>query len=298
VREPARRRRPRTARIIAPVAAVVAVAAAAIVLAMHAAPDLPSALQRLEALNRNRAADWVSQEVSRDAVIACDPQMCAALEAHGFPAGNVRSLAQNASYPLSSSVVIVTAAVRALFGTSLATEYAPEILTTIGSGTAQISIRVIAPHGAATYLDALAADLATRRQDGGALLASSQITTSALAKSQMATGLVDSRLLFAIAALAGEHPIDIVSFGNISAGGSSNLPLRYADLAEDVPAAHMSSAAYVGSMLSILRELPAPYRIAWTLTTSLSSGLLVLRIDVPAPSPLGLLGPTVSAASP
>jgi hypothetical protein len=283
---------------VALAAAVVVIVAAVIALTVRPAPGVPSALQRLEALNRTRAASWISQEVSRDAVIACDPQMCAALEAHGFPAGNVRSLAQNASYPVSSSVVIVTAAVRALFGSSLDTGYAPEVLTTIGSGTAGISIRVMAPHGAAAYLHALAADLANRRQNGAALVASSQITTSALAKSQMATGLVDSRLLFAIAALAVNHPVDIVSFGNITAGGSSNLPLRYADLAEDVPPAHMTQAAYVGSMLSVLRALRPPYQIAWTLTTALANGQLVLRIDVPAPSPLGLLAPSVSGIAP
>jgi hypothetical protein len=277
-------------------AAVVVIVAAVIALTVRPAPGVPSALQRLEALNRTRAASWISQEVSRDAVIACDPQMCTALEAHGFPAGNVRSLAQNASYPVSSSVVIVTAAVRSLFGSSLITGYAPEILTTIGSGTAQISICVMS-RGAAAYRHALAADLANRRQNGAALLASSQITTSALAKSQMASGLVDSRLLFVIAALAVQHPIDILGFGNITAGGSSNLPLRYADLAENDPAAHMTRAAYVASMLSTLRALPSEYQPAWTSPTALN-GLLVLRIDVPAPSPLGLLAPSVSGVAP
>jgi len=35
------------------------------------------------------AATWVARQVSRDAVIGCDPGMCRLLRARGFPAGGL-----------------------------------------------------------------------------------------------------------------------------------------------------------------------------------------------------------------
>src|SRR5215470_11709736 len=93
---------------------------------------------------RQSAAAWVSAEVSHSAVVSCDPAMCAALAASGFPAGD----------PLGSAVVVSTAAVRSLFGTRLTTVYAPTVIASFGSGTAQIDVRVYASGGAPTYLAA------------------------------------------------------------------------------------------------------------------------------------------------
>jgi hypothetical protein len=43
--------------------------------------------QRLSvAATSNRAAAWVAAQVSRSAMVSCDPVMCQALRAHGFPA--------------------------------------------------------------------------------------------------------------------------------------------------------------------------------------------------------------------
>ena len=44
-------------------------------------------------------------------------------------------------------------------------------------------------------------------------------------------GRVDSRLLLALALLAGREPVDIVRFGTPGPGASSGVPLRVADLA-------------------------------------------------------------------
>src|SRR5215831_15358123 len=38
------------------------------------------------------AATWVARQVSRDAVVGCDPSMCRSLQAHGFPAGSLLAL--------------------------------------------------------------------------------------------------------------------------------------------------------------------------------------------------------------
>jgi len=293
-RQVARRRRSHTARLLVPIIVVVVVAAAtAIALSLRhgpATPDRLSPLPRVDAATVRDAADWVASEVSRTAVVSCDPQMCAALVAAGFPSANVRKLGPTTPYPVTSTLVIITPNVQALFGTSLPTEYAPEVLTTFGTGAGQITIRVIAKHGAAAYLLALRREIAYGKQIGADLVGSSLISTTPAAKSDLLAGLVDQRLLLALTALAGTHPIDIVDFGNYDTGGSINLPLRYVDLAESVPAAHMSQSAYVASMLSVLRSVPAMFRSLQPQTISLD-GELVLRIVYSAPSPPNLLGP-------
>ena len=82
--------------------------------------------------------------------------MCAALTADGFPSRYVRVLGPTAPYPLTSNVVVVTQAVRELFGSSLSSDYAPAVLATFGSADASITVRVIAPRGAAAYRAQLA----------------------------------------------------------------------------------------------------------------------------------------------
>ncbi len=178
-----------------------------------------------------------------------------------------------------------------MFGTSLGAQAAPEVLSTVGSGSAIIRIRVVSPHGAAAYQRALGADQAVRKQTGAALLGSGgQISTQPLAHEQLAAGDVDTRLLYVITVLAGTTPIDIVDFGNIATGASPGLPLRYADLAEKDKAAHLSQTAYVSGLQRVLRRLPAQYRPIRVVTVQLGPTEKVLRIEAPAPSPLGLLG--------
>ena len=41
------------------------------------------------AATRNLAASWIAHEVSRDAIVSCDPLMCQALGARGIPAGDL-----------------------------------------------------------------------------------------------------------------------------------------------------------------------------------------------------------------
>jgi hypothetical protein len=107
----------------------------------------------------------------------------------------------------------------------------------------------------------------------------------------LAAGQVDSRLLLAIAALATSEPIDIVRFGNIAPGGAADMPLRLAYLTENDQAAHVSSSAYVRSLITDLGKVPAPANSASTGTVVFPDGQTVLRIEFTAPSPLGLLSP-------
>jgi len=252
------------------------------------------AVERAEAASRRLAATWVTQQVSHAAVVACDPQMCAALTADGFPSRNVRMLGQTATYPLTSAVVLVTQAVRDLFGSSLSSDYAPAILATFGSADSSITVRVIAPHGAAAYHAQLGADLAERKATGSDLVQVSGITVSAEAKKQLVAGQPDSRLLLAIASLASSQPVDILDFGNIGPGADPAIPLRFADLAESDQAARTTGPAYLRALRAGLGTVSTLFRPTSIVTVVLPSGQPVLRIEFTAPTPLTLLTPQKS----
>jgi len=245
--------------------------------------------QRAEAA----AATWVSRQVSHAVLVACDPRMCAALSADGFPSRDVHVLGPTAPYPLTSAVVIVTQAVRDLFGSSLSSDYAPAILATFGSADASITVRVIAPHGAAAYWAQIGADRANGKDIGSDLVQTRGITTSAEAKKQLLAGQVDSRLLLAIISLASRQPIDIdiVDFGNFGLGADPAIPLRFADLAESNPAAPTADPVYLRNLRASLGAISARFRPTSIMTKVLLSGQAVLRIEFTAPTPFGLLGP-------
>ena len=253
-------------------------------------PQLSAAQLRQEAANRNQAAAWMAQQVSRDGTVACDKAMCAALTAHGFPSNDLLVLGSTSPDPLSSAVIVETADVHSLFGSSLDTAWAPAVLASFGSGPAGVTVRVIAPHGAAAYLAELSADLAARKEAGAGLLDDSQITVSAVARNQLASGQVDSRLLLALASLAGSEPIDIVKFWNTGPGASAGIPLRFADLAENDQAAHLSSSAYTRAVLADLSTVSPQIRPARTVPAMLQ-GQSVLQVEFTAPTPLGVFGP-------
>lgn len=254
----------------------------------------PARAQPQESPTGKEAAAWVAQQVNRDDTVSCDPVMCAALTADGFPSRSLLVLGPESSYPVKSAVVVETAAVQGLFGTSL-NNYAPDVLAAFGTGDSQVTVRIIAPHGATAYYSALRADLADRKATGNDLLQVSGITVSPTARQQLIEGQPSSRLLLAIVTLASDQPtfpIDIVQFGNIGPGAATDIPLRFADLAESVPAAHMPSSAYVRSMRAYLRALPADLHPASIETLMDAGGEAVLRIQFAAPSPLGLFNPS------
>ncbi len=131
-----------------------------------AAPPAADPLAGRSAAVRGQAAAWVARQVSRDAIVACDPAMCAALQAHGIAPGNLLVLRPSSADPLGSDVVIATPAVRSQFGRRLASVYAPVVIASFGTGALRIDVRAMAPDGAAAYRAALAADLAARRGAG------------------------------------------------------------------------------------------------------------------------------------
>jgi serine/threonine protein kinase len=233
-----------------------------------------------------QAVTWILQQVNRAAIVSCDPQVCAALVSAGFPPGNVWKLGPTSNDPLGSALVVVTGPVRAQYGSRLASVYAPAVIARFGSGTARIDIRLVYPGGAASYGADRQGDLRHRKVVGAELMENSHIKASPAARAQLLSGNVDPRLPELLALMAKLHPVRIVDFVNQSHGGGPASLLRSMDLAPADSAAPMTSAAYLGSMQTLIRQQRAEYRPASAQKVTLPTGELVLRIRYGAPSPL------------
>jgi len=241
-----------------------------------------------EAAVRSQAVAWVTSQVGRNIIVACDAVVCSDLAEHGFPAGNLNVLQPTAPDPYGSILVLSTADVRSQFGSKLASVYAPEVIASFGTGTDRIDVRVIAQDGVTAFRAALRADLQARKTSGALLLQNRRIAVTPAARSELASGQVDVRLGTTIAFLAGQRPLDIVAFGSLAPGASPGVPLRFAYLAESDTAAHMSGSAYVQSLVGLLHSQIPPY-VPLSIQTVRIDGQPVLRIEFAAPSPTGLL---------
>jgi hypothetical protein len=254
-----------------------------------AAPPAGSQQLAAAAAVRGQAVSWVAAQVGHDVTVACDAVTCSSLAAHRFPAGNLTVLQPTAPDPYGSVLVIATADIRSQFGSKLSSVYAPEVIASFGTGPDRIDIRVIAPSGPAAFQAALRADLAARKSSGAQLLRNGRITASAVARSQLASGLVDSRLLTTLAFLAGQHPISIVGFGGVAAGAGPGVPLRTVYLADTDAATHLTGSAYVNALRAVLLAQSPPYVPLSVVSAQLPGGQPVLQIEFAAPSPVGLL---------
>jgi hypothetical protein len=234
-----------------------------------------AAAARHEAAVRGEAAAWVAQQVSQGVAVSCDQAMCAALEARGFPQHDLLVLGPVSLDPRHSDVVVETAAVRALFGTSLDQAWAPAVLASFGSGSAGITVRVVAAHGTVAYQTALASEVAAGKAASARLLADRRISVPTVARTQLTAGLVDLRLLSALTALSRHLPVSIVQFGNI--GASAGVPFRFADLGQ---------AGQADQTRSYLNGLKGTLRPVRTVPVVLPDGQAVLRVEFTAPSPL------------
>jgi hypothetical protein len=232
---------------------------------------------------RNQAAAWVVSQVGAGTVLSCDPAMCAVLVQHGIPAGNLLVLGPGSTDPLGSAVVLATAAVRNMFGSRLASVYAPDTLASFGAGQAQIDVRIVAPGGTAAYRTALAADVRARQAAGLQLVDDRRVTATPAARAALVAGLADARLLITLAAMAANEPVRIVSFGDAGPGASPGLPL---------PSVQVQADGATGrNMLAFARAQRPPYLPARSALSRGPGGQTILTIQFAAPSPLGLLQP-------
>jgi hypothetical protein len=296
------RRRWRLVALVTVVLLAVAAVAVTVVLSQRAssghkptrssgsAHNSSSAARTLAATARHKAAVWVSHQVSTDAIVSCDPAMCAALQARGVPASRVLVLRTGQADPLGSDVLMATSAVRNQFGSRLAGVYAPVVLAAFGSGAARIEIRVVAPDGAPDYLAALSADVKARVTAGAQLAHNPRVHTTAAARAQLSAGLVDARVLATLAALAAQHQLDVIQFGDgPGPGAGAGVPLRSADIAW-TPKPGSGHKVTLRSLLGFLQAQRPPYRPSVVKEVTSTAQQIVLRVEYSAPSPLGLLG--------
>lgn len=242
------------------------------------------------ALAREQAANWVARQVNPDEVIGCDPVMCAALEAAHTHANMLLKLGPSQPDPLGSEILLDTATLRAQFGPRLESVYAPVSMAAFGSDAARVEVRFVAPNGAHAYLAELAGDVAARKAAGTEMLRNHSIHASPLASHQLIAGQVDTRLLVTLVTLAHSHPVDIISFGTSQAGASPGVPLRSAEIA-GAPGPGSTPAASVQTLRSFINAQQPPYRPSGIDAVKTASRRTVLRVEYPAPSLLGLLGP-------
>jgi hypothetical protein len=273
---------------------VAAVGVLAFILPRHGAASERLAGSRTQATKelaaetaaKQRAVTWILQQVSRAAVVSCDPQVCTDLVSAGFPPGNVWPLGPTSNDPLGSALVVATGPIRAQYGTRLASVYAPATIASFGSGAARIDILLVYPGGAARYDTDRQTALRVRKTAGAELLANGHIKASATATAQLLSGDVDPRLPQLLALMAGNHLVRIVDFVNQSPGGGPASLLRSVDLATADSAAHMTRATYPGWMRALIDAQRAEYLPASVRQVAPHTGQPVLRIGYGAPSPL------------
>jgi hypothetical protein len=255
---------------------------------------------------RGQAAAWVARQVSGDAIVSCDPAMYAALQAYGIPPGNLLVLRPSSADPLGSDLVMATPAVRNQFGSRLVSVYAPVIIASFGTGDMRIDVRAAAPGGAAAYRAALATDLAARRAAGSELLHNPRLGLSPAARSDLAAGQVDSRLLLMLAAVVNIEPVRVTAFTDSGPRAAHGVPLRAADLAVLAQAGSANGTA-TGSansatpggahgpgsalqrVLTFVRAQRPPYRPARAAIVRGRTGPPLISVEFGAPSLTGLL---------
>ncbi len=95
------------------------------------APAVGAGPPSLAAGAQGQAAAWIAGQVSGDAIIACYPGMCAALQERGVAAGRLMPLRSAAASPLGASVLAISPPA----GGQLAGRYAPALIASFGSGS-------------------------------------------------------------------------------------------------------------------------------------------------------------------
>jgi hypothetical protein len=242
----------------------------------------PTMLQ-IAAANRTQAAAWIANQVLPSAIIGCDSEMCNSLQAAGVPAGRLYEFQPTTSDPLNATVVVATPAVRAQFGSRLASVYAPVLIATFGTGAERVDVRGVWPGGTAAFNASLRTDLSARIEAGDQLLTNKNVHASPSAQADLRDGKVDPRLLVTLSALAAKMPVQLIIFDDSSPGASAEVPLRGAEIG----AASASGLSAIMGFLAAQRSdyLPSKYTIV-----QLQNGQSAVAVQFDAPGPLGLNG--------
>jgi hypothetical protein len=246
-----------------------------------AAAPAPAVALQVAADTRDQAAAWIAGQVAPGAIVACDPAMCAQLQASGLSPSRLLILGTSTADPLGSDLVVATPAIRSQFGARLENVYAPVVLASFGSGAGRIDVLATAPDGAAAYQLSLSADMRARETAGQQLAVNRHVIVSSAARVALEDGEVDPRLLLTVAELAAGKPVRILAFDDPSPGASPVVPLRGAEIT--LPAGEPGR-----SLRSALAFFDAQRPPFVPLRASIE-GNSVLLVEYAAPSPLGLL---------
>lgn len=221
------------------------------------------------------AAAWIAGQLSSDAIIACDPAMCAALQAQGVTADRLMPLVPGSPNPHGATVVVTSAPADGQLAA-----YAPAVIASLGSGPARIDIRAAEPGGRAAYETALRADLAARMSAGSQLLRNNRIRFTARDAAELRAGEVDTRLLATLAALSSQYSFGVTAFGDASPGAPAVL---YREVIITGNSKNLAAA------LALVKAQVQPYLPAEAAIVRPAAGPTALNIEFAAPSPLGLL---------
>jgi hypothetical protein len=235
------------------------------------------------ASSQAQAAAWIAGQVSSDATIACYPAMCAALQERGVSADQLLPLRPGSAGPIDASVIVTSPSA----DSQLVDEYAPALIASFGSGATRIEVRATEPGGAAAYQSALRADLAAREYSGSQLLRNWHIQFTTRDAAQLRAGEVDSRLLATLAALATQYSFRVAAFSDASPG--VRVLFREATITPNGG----GGAAELAGTARLLNEQDPPFLPTHVTIGRLATGQAALSIEFAAPSPLGLLTPTL-----
>ena len=232
---------------------------------------------------QTEAASWIAGQVSGDAIIACDPAACAALQAQGVSAGRLMSLKAATPDPKGATLVVTSSS----SSSPAVTQYAPAVIASFGSGPAQIDVRAAEPGGVAAYQSALQSDLTARVSAGTQLLKNKRITFSASDATQLRAGQVDARLLATLAALASQRSFTVSAFSDAAPGAAT--------LYREVTITGNSGSDLTAD-LTLVNAQVQPYLPAQAGIAPAATGQDVLNVEFSAPSPLGLLTAVLDVA--
>ena len=216
------------------------------------------------------AAAWIAGQLSSNAIIACDPAMCAALQASGVTASRLMPLEPRSPNPQGATVVVTSAPAAGPLAA-----YAPAVIASFGSGSAAIDVRAVESGGVAAYETASRADLAARMSAGSQLLRNNRIHFTAQDAAELRAGQVDARLLATLAALSSQYSFGVTAFGDTSPG----VATLYRGVTITAGRKNLTAA------LALVQAQVPPYlpvRATMLQPTALS-------IEFAAPSPMGLL---------
>jgi hypothetical protein len=206
--------------------------------------------------------------------------MCAALQEQGVTAGRLMPLQAGAVNPHGATVMVTSGMV----GSQLASQYAPAVIASFGTGSARVDVCATEPGGPVGYESALRADLAARKSAGSQLLRNRYIHFTADQAAQLLAGEVDSRLLVTLAALSSQYAFRATAFGDTSPGVQALF--RDVTITGD---SRRPGAAELGKVMALVNEQPPPYLPTHATIIHTAAGQAALQIEFAAPSPLGLL---------